>query len=133
MTAIGSTWNWTDHPNFDWTPFIRANPDFSWIKTEVEAMRSVVTATGVAPNTGARSEVVSVTITGTGFEAAPIVSVSGTGVAVSSVVRASATSITATFTVAANASLTNRSVVVTNADGGAATIAAAFNVTTPAP
>jgi hypothetical protein len=95
----------------------------------VDASQSDPSITSLSPNTGAQGAAVNTTITGTGFEASPTVTVSGTGVTVSAVNRVSATSITATFTMAGGATVANRSVTVTNADGGTDTKANAFNVT----
>jgi hypothetical protein len=75
------------------------------------------TLTSIAPNTGARSTVVPVTLTGTNLTGTTAVTVSGTGVTVSAITVVSATSVTATFTIAADATLSPRTVNVTTPVG----------------
>ena len=61
-----------------------------------------------------------ITITGTGFGEGAAASVSGTGVTVANVVVASATEITADLSVAGDAATGERTLTVTNTDGGSA-------------
>jgi hypothetical protein len=92
---------------------------------------STVVVSSLSPSTGAQSAAVATTITGTGFEASPTVTVSGTGVTVSGVSRTDSKHIAATFTMSAGATVANRTVTVTNADGGSGSKTNAFDVTAP--
>jgi hypothetical protein len=73
-----------------------------------------------------------VTLTGSGFVPTTVVSFSGTGVTVKSRTYVSETQLTLMVSVDATAAVGDRTVTVTNPDGGVATRAAAFMVT-PAP
>jgi hypothetical protein len=87
------------------------------------------TITAVSPATGGQGSTVAVAVTGTGFDPSPTVTVSGTGVTVSSVTRPSAALIYAQFTMTGGATISNRSVTVTNTDATTVTAAASFAVT----
>ena len=87
------------------------------------------TVASLAPNSSPRgASGQTVVVNGTGYQPGVGVTFSGTGVT-ATVVASTPTAITLSVTVAANAATTNRSVTVTNLDGGTVTKASSFRVT----
>ncbi len=81
------------------------------------ATNGVPTITGVSPGSGARGQVVPVTITGTNFISGATVGVRGVGVKQGSFVVVSSTQMTAVFTISASAVLGTDTVTVTTSAG----------------
>jgi hypothetical protein len=75
------------------------------------------TLTSIAPNTGARSTVVPVTLTGTNLTGTTAVTVSGSDITVGAITVVNSTTVTTTFTIAAGAALSPRTVNVTTPVG----------------
>ncbi len=96
------------------------------------------TITSITPSAGNPSQNVTVTISGTGFQASPTVT-AGPGITVVNVTRTNDTTITATFQIANNATVGGRDVRVTNPDGsfvqrdGGFTVGNAISVTSVSP
>ena len=87
------------------------------------------TVASLTPNSSPRGATgQTVVVNGAGFQPGVGVTFSGTGVT-ATVVSTTPTAITLSVTVAANAAATNRSVTVTNLDGGTVTRASSFRVT----
>jgi plastocyanin len=88
------------------------------------------TITSVSPTSIARgSSNVSFSVTGTGFRKGVKAKVSGMGVTVSSVVRVNSTHLTLTISAASSAPVGNRTLTVTNTDGGRVMKTGAIDVT----
>jgi len=79
------------------------------------------TLTSIAPTSGTRGTIVSVTLTGTNLTGATAVNVSGTGVTVGALTLTS-TTVTTTFTITATAALGARTVSVTTPGGTSNTV-----------
>ena len=93
------------------------------------AVAAKPTVASLAPNSSPRgSSGQTVVVNGTGFQPGVGVTFSGTGVT-ATVVASTPIAITLSVTVAANAATTNRSVTVTNLDGGTVTRGSSFRVT----
>ncbi|MBM4161892.1 MAG: T9SS type A sorting domain-containing protein [Ignavibacteria bacterium] len=95
----------------------------------------VPTLSGASPNTGARGQTMSVTLSGTNFING-VTSVSfGSGITVNSTTISSITEATVNISIALDAALGSRDISVTNAapGGGTATVTGAFTVVNPAP
>jgi hypothetical protein len=95
----------------------------------------VPTLTSMSPNSGIRSQTLSVILTGSGFYSG-VTSVSfGTGIAVNSTTVNSLTQVTVGISIAPDAAMGLRDVTVTNPTpgGGTATLAGSFTVANPAP
>jgi hypothetical protein len=84
---------------------------------EFQGSNPVPVLSTIVPNTGRRSSVVPVTLTGTHLTGTTAVSVSGAGVTVSGITVVSDTQVTATFTISATAGLSARNVTVTTSGG----------------
>lgn len=90
---------------------------------------SAPTITSVLPATTHRSDTVDLAILGTEFAAGAVVTISGTGITVSyTTLNVNGTTLTAHCVVASNATLSARTVTVTNPDGGTVGSSAALTV-----
>jgi len=87
---------------------------------------------GATPNAGGQGQTLTVTLTGQNFLTGAACDF-GASITVTTCTVAQATRATAGVTIAADAPLGPRTVTVTNPDGQAATLAAAFSVTPPPP
>lgn len=110
---------------------IVTNPDGGTYTVEdaLTLLVTPVTVTLAAPATVAQGSTGDVTITGSGFNAAPVASISGAGVTVNTTTRTNATTLVANITVTGGAALTARDVTVTNTDTGSATGTGLLTVT----
>ena len=86
----------------------------------------------VSPQQGVRGQTLSVTVTGSNFQAGASVGF-GAGTSVTATTVGSATSLTATVVIATDATLGARDVTVSNPDGRSATLTAGFTVVGVAP
>ncbi|HEX8004658.1 MAG TPA: fibronectin type III domain-containing protein [Mycobacteriales bacterium] len=102
------------------------NPDGGQGSCSCLTVNAKPTITSVTPAKGARETAPSVTIAGSGFAADAVVN-AGAGIT-TAVTNTTAQALTVTFTIAADAARTTRDVIVTNTDGGTATLPAAFKV-----
>ncbi len=81
----------------------------------------------ITPTSGKRGQTISMTITGTGFMSGADVTFTGGGITVSNV-TVNSTQITLTVKIAANATLSNRTVTVTNPNSESSSLSQAFQI-----
>ena len=95
-----------------------------------ETVDAAPTISSIAPNSEPKNgSYTGIVITGTGFVTGATVTFSGGGITVTSITVNSATKITINISIDPGASKSARDVVVTNTDGGQATLGGGFTVT----
>jgi hypothetical protein len=100
--------------------------DLAWV--EIYRPGPAPSISSANPNSGTRGQALAVIITGSNFQSGATCSFGSAGITVTSCVFNSATQLTANITLASNATVSTRTVTVTNPDTQSATLASAFTV-----